>query len=98
VYYVALFGRTGAQYVNFPALEDVWVTPSQKVQTSDLERTIIDCLDRPELCGGISEVAKGIWAKRNEIDYKSSWIIQKNANETKLSKKIYQTTNRIYYH
>lgn len=50
-------------------IEDVWVTPSQKVRVSDLERTIIDCLDRPDLCGGVSEVAKGIWAKRNDIDY-----------------------------
>ncbi len=51
-------------------LEDVFVTQSQQVRTSDLERTIIDCLDRPDLCGGISEAAKGIWTKRNEIDYK----------------------------
>lgn len=50
-------------------LEDAWVTPSQKVKVSDLERTIIDCLDRPDLCGGISEIAKGIWSKRNELDY-----------------------------
>lgn len=50
-------------------IEDEWVTPSQKVKTSDLERTIVDCLDRPDLCGGVSEVAKGIWTKRNEIDY-----------------------------
>lgn len=50
-------------------MEDVWVTQSQKVKTSDLERTIIDCLDRPDLCGGVSEVAKGIWTKRNEINY-----------------------------
>lgn len=50
-------------------VEDVWVTPSQKVKVSDLERTIIDCLDRPDLCGGISEIAKGLWAKRNDIDF-----------------------------
>lgn len=50
-------------------IEEVWVTQSQKVKTSDLERTILDCLDRPDLCGGISEVSKGIWTKRNEIDY-----------------------------
>jgi len=49
---------------------DVWVTPNQKVRVSDLERTIIDCLDRPDLCGGISEVAKGLWAKRSDVDYK----------------------------
>jgi predicted transcriptional regulator of viral defense system len=51
-------------------VEDVWVTPSQKVAVSDLERTIVDCLDRPDLCGGISEIAKGIWSKRDQIDYK----------------------------
>lgn len=50
-------------------VEDAWVTTSQKVKVSDLERTIIDCLDRPDLCGGISEIAKGIWAKRTDIDY-----------------------------
>ena len=50
-------------------VEDVWVTSSQKVKVSDLERTIIDCLDRPDLCGGISEIAKGIWAKRNDVEH-----------------------------
>lgn len=50
-------------------IEDVWVTPSQKVRVSCLERTIVDCLDRPDLCGGISEIAKGLWTKRNDIDY-----------------------------
>ncbi len=50
-------------------IEDVWATSSQQVKVSDLERTIIDCLDRPDLCGGISEAAKGIWKKRNDIDY-----------------------------
>jgi predicted transcriptional regulator of viral defense system len=51
-------------------LEERWITPSQKVKVSDIERTIIDCLNRPELCGGLSEVAKGLWSKRDNIDYK----------------------------
>jgi len=50
-------------------LEDNWVTPSQKVKVSDLERTIIDCLDRLEFCGGVTEVAKAIWNKRNDFDF-----------------------------
>jgi len=50
-------------------VEDVWVTPSQKVKVSNLERTIIDCLDRPDLCGGVGEIAKGIWVKRDKLDY-----------------------------
>jgi predicted transcriptional regulator of viral defense system len=36
---------------------------------SDLERTIVDCLHRPDLCGGIVEVARGLWAKRQEVDF-----------------------------
>lgn len=50
-------------------IEDVWIKPTEKVKVSDLERTLIDCLDNPKLCGGISELAKGLWRKRNEIDY-----------------------------
>ena len=50
-------------------IEEVWVKPTEKVMVSDLERTIIDCLDNPKLCGGISELAKGLWRKRSEIDY-----------------------------
>lgn len=50
-------------------IEDVWVKPTEKVRVSDLERTIVDCLDNPMLCGGISELAKGLWIKRNDINY-----------------------------
>lgn len=50
-------------------IEEIWVKPTEKVKVSDLERTIIDCLDNPKLCGGISEIAKGLWRKKNEIDY-----------------------------
>lgn len=49
--------------------EDVWATPNQQVKVSDLERTIVDCLDRPDLCGGAIEPARGLWAKRGSIDY-----------------------------
>jgi len=40
-----------------------------KIQVSDKEKTIIDCLDHPEYCGGIVEVAKGIWNAREDINY-----------------------------
>lgn len=50
-------------------IEERWVTKQEKVSVSDLERTIIDCLARPELCGGVTEAAKGIWLSRARIDY-----------------------------
>jgi Nucleotidyl transferase AbiEii toxin, Type IV TA system len=37
--------------------EPFWVTPYERVTASDLERTILDGLARPDLCAGVSEVA-----------------------------------------
>lgn len=45
-----------------------WVTKTDSVLVSDLERTIIDGLKIPEYCGGMPEVAKGLWIKRNELN------------------------------
>ena len=44
-----------------------WVTKQETVQVSDLERTVIDGLHRPEYCGGLTEVAKGLWIQREKI-------------------------------
>lgn len=44
-----------------------WATKQEKVVVSDLERTVIDGLRQPEHCGGVSEVAKGIWMRREAI-------------------------------
>ncbi len=48
--------------------ETRWVTKQEKVQVSDLERTIFDGLDRPDLCGGILEVVRGIWTKKADMN------------------------------
>jgi predicted transcriptional regulator of viral defense system len=45
-----------------------WVSKTEKVQVSDLERTIIDGLKQSEYCGGFTEVAKGFWMRRDDID------------------------------
>jgi len=50
-------------------IEDIWITPSEQVTVSNLERTVLDCLDRPDLAGGTIEVARGIWAVRNRLDF-----------------------------
>jgi len=44
-----------------------WVTKEQSVMISDMERTIIDSLRRPDLAGGITEIAKGLWMKRHSL-------------------------------
>jgi len=50
-------------------IEERWVTKQKKASVSDIERTIVDCLARPELCGGVSEAAKGIWSAKEKINY-----------------------------
>lgn len=53
-----LFGVTGH-----------WVTKTEKVRVSDLERTIVDGLKQSEYCGGFTEVAKGFGMRRDDIDF-----------------------------
>ena len=45
-----------------------WVTKQEAVEVSDLERTVIDGLRQPEYCGGVTEVAKGLWMRRDDIN------------------------------
>ena len=59
-------------YTNFSniwGVKKVWVTNSEQVRVSDIERTIIDCLYRPKYCGGIIEIVNGLWMKKEEIDF-----------------------------
>ncbi len=50
-------------------IKEEWVTQSQKVRISNLEKTILDALLYPQHCGGITEIAKGIWIAKDKIDY-----------------------------
>lgn len=49
--------------------EPVWVTPYEQVTVSDLERTILDGLSRPDLCAGVSQVATGLWVRQDDFDW-----------------------------
>ena len=49
--------------------EPVWVTPYERVTVSDLERTILDGLARPDLCAGVSQVATGLWMRHDDFDW-----------------------------
>jgi len=52
----------------FFGLTDYWVTKQEKIRISDQERTILDGLRMPEYCGGITELAKGIWIRKEELN------------------------------
>lgn len=66
-----VFG-TEIQFVTYPkkkifGIQKHWINKSDFVFASDLERTILDCLKMPQYCGGLIEVAKGLWIKRKEL-------------------------------
>jgi predicted transcriptional regulator of viral defense system len=54
--------------VNLFGIISHWATKTEKIQVSDLERTVIDGLKQSEHCGGFSEVAKGFWMRREDIN------------------------------
>ncbi|MDP2863525.1 MAG: hypothetical protein Q8N95_12095 [Desulfobacterales bacterium] len=53
---------------NFFGMADHWVTKQEKVRVSDMDKTIIDSLNQPGYCGGITEAAKGIWMRRQDLN------------------------------
>jgi predicted transcriptional regulator of viral defense system len=53
---------------NLFGLTEHWVTKQEKVRVSDLERTVTDGLKHPRHCGGLTEVAKGLWMRRRDTD------------------------------
>jgi predicted transcriptional regulator of viral defense system len=52
----------------FYGLEKTWIEDKQ-VNITDKEKTIIDCLDKPEHCGGVIEVAKAL--KYHDFDHEN---------------------------
>lgn len=44
-----------------------WVTKQESVEVSDLERTVIDGLRLPGYCGGVTDVARGLWMRHQDM-------------------------------
>lgn len=51
----------------FFGITKAWIE-NRQINVTDKERTIIDCLNHPEYCGGIIEAAKGLWEGRENLD------------------------------
>lgn len=54
---------------HFFGYKKVWVDNFNKVFCSDLEKTIIDCLYKPDYAGGIVEIAKAIFIAKDKINF-----------------------------
>lgn len=60
------FISSGKDY--FFGLTDHWATKQEKIRISDPERTVLDGLRMPEYCGGLTELARGIWIKKQDLN------------------------------
>jgi len=56
------------QKKRFFGYEKTWIDDFNKVNCSDLEKTIIDCLYKPNAANGIIEISKAIFISREKIN------------------------------
>lgn len=54
---------------HFFGAKKMWIDSFHQVLCSDLEKTFIDCLFKPDYAGGIAEVAKAIYHSKDKIKY-----------------------------
>lgn len=45
-----------------------WISKTENVLITDLERTLLDGLANPQYCGGIKEVVRGLWLSRRQLN------------------------------
>jgi len=51
--------------------QNEWIDSFNKVRCSDIEKTFIDCLYKPEYAGGIIEVAKALFAASKRVKFET---------------------------
>jgi predicted transcriptional regulator of viral defense system len=54
---------------HFFGFENIWIDDYHQVKVSDLEKTFIDCIFKPEYAGGIIEITKAIHKAKERIDW-----------------------------
>lgn len=54
---------------HFFGAKKIWAGSFNRVCCSDLEKTFIDCLFKPEYAGGVVEIAKAIYTSRDKIRF-----------------------------
>lgn len=54
---------------HFFGVKKIWIDSFNKVLCSDLEKTFIDCLFKPDYAGGIVEIARAIYISKEKIRF-----------------------------
>jgi len=78
-------------------LEELTIS-GNKVKISDAEKTIADCLDHPEYCAGIDEIAKSIFFEHKELDMKKIVTYAKRLGNKTIIKRLGYLLEIFGYH
>ncbi|MCK9641205.1 MAG: hypothetical protein M0R39_14975 [Prolixibacteraceae bacterium] len=54
---------------HFFGIKKIWIDNFHKAKCSDLEKTFIDCLFKPDYAGGIVEIARAIYISKDKIQF-----------------------------
>ncbi|MCB0706911.1 MAG: type IV toxin-antitoxin system AbiEi family antitoxin domain-containing protein [Saprospiraceae bacterium] len=54
---------------HFFGSKKIWIDRFNKVECSDLEKTFVDCLFKPDYAGGVAEVARALYASKDKINF-----------------------------
>ncbi|HZY79085.1 MAG TPA: transcriptional regulator [Cyclobacteriaceae bacterium] len=54
---------------HFFGSKKIWIDSYNKVQCSDLEKTFIDCLFKPDYAGGIVEISRALLQSKDELKF-----------------------------
>lgn len=60
----------------------------EKVSMSSPEKTVVDCLDHPEHCGGIDAVAKSLYFGKGRIDFNKLVLFAKKIGNSAVVKRL----------
>jgi predicted transcriptional regulator of viral defense system len=73
---------------HFFGAKKIWIDNFNQVYCSDLEKTIIDCLFKPDYAGGIVEIAKAIYMSKDKIKFDTLLDYAKKFNSQAVVKRL----------
>lgn len=73
---------------HFFGAKKVWIDSFHKVLCSDLEKTFIDCLFKPDYAGGIVEVARALYTSKDKLKFNRLLEYTKKFNSQAVIKRL----------
>ncbi|MEO8108874.1 MAG: hypothetical protein ABI594_02525 [Ginsengibacter sp.] len=73
---------------HFFGAKKIWIDNFNKVLCSDLEKTFVDCLFKPDYAGGMVEIARAIYISKDKIKFDTLFEYVKKFNSQAVIKRL----------